>query len=368
MVKAVFPEHAYITLELPEERQQAIEDPRGLLARGARYPGLIIDEAQRAPQLFSYLQVAADESPPGRFILTGSQNFLLMENLSQTLAGRVGLLHLLPFSLPELLQRQTISEEMLLEDITVAPPDASLWQVIWRGFYPRIHDRNLEVTHWLADYTRTYIERDLRQVMRVMDLDVFQRFLQLTAAHTAKELNLNALASDTGISHVTARQWLGALQVGFLVTTIPPYLRSFRKRLRKRPKLHLLDSGLACYLLGIRDPESLERHPLRGAIFESFVVSELVKLYEHAAREASLFFWRDATGNEIDVVIERSDSPIPVEVKSGQTVAADALDRLRWWLSLPENPARAGVLVHGGDFQGRRGDVAIRPWYFTLAS
>lgn len=364
LVRALFPDHAYLSLEAPDVRARALQDPRGFLARRG---SLILDEIQRAPDLLSYIQVLVDEDDrPGRFILTGSQNILLMESVSQTLAGRTALLRLYPLSLAELLERPPIDAANLGGD-DAAPdgpaPDRGLWHTLVDGFYLRIHDHRLPAGQWLADYVRTYIERDLREVMEVADLRSFERFLRLAAARTAQELNLNSLASDTGITQQTAKRWLSALEIGYLATTLPPHHASYRKRLRKRPRLHFLDTGLVCYLLDIRDGGTLERHPLRGAIFESFVVSELIKSFAARRLELPLYFWRDATGHEIDVLIDAGGRVVPLEVKSGQTVADDAADGLLWWTSIPGNPNRGGVLVHGGterfDFKG----VRVLPWF-----
>ena len=306
-----------------------------------------------------------EDARPGRFIVTGSQNILLMESVSQTLAGRTALLRLYPLSLAELLDRPPI-DAANLDGGAVASggaPERSLWRTLVDGFYPRIHDRGLPAGSWLADYVRTYIERDLREVLQVSDLRSFESFLRLAASHTAQELNLTTLASDVGVTQQTAKRWLSALEIGFLATTLPPHHASYRKRLRKRPRLHFLDTGLVCYLLDIRDAATLERHPLRGAVFESFVVSELIKSFAAQRRDPPLHFWRDATGHEVDVLIDTGGRVVPVEVKSGQTVAADAAAGLLWWASIPGNPNRGGILVHGGtdsfDFKG----VRVLPWF-----
>ena len=363
LVRALFPEHRYLSLEAPDVRARALEDPRGFLAQGER---LILDEVQRAPDVLSYIQVLVDEDArPGRFIVTGSQNILLMESVSQTLAGRTALLRLYPLSLAELLDRPPI-DAANLDGGAAAPggaPERSLWRTLVDGFYPRIHDRGLPAGSWLADYVRTYVERDLREVLQVSDLRSFESFLRLAASHTAQELNLTTLASDVGVTQQTAKRWLSALEIGFLATTLPPHHASYRKRLRKRPRLHFLDTGLVCYLLDIRDAGTLERHPLRGAVFESFVVSELIKSFSAQRRDPPLHFWRDATGHEVDVLIDTGGRVFPLEVKSGQTVAADAVAGLLWWTSIPGNPNRGGILVHGGtdtfDFKG----VRVLPWF-----
>ncbi|MBN2361560.1 MAG: ATP-binding protein [Deltaproteobacteria bacterium] len=366
LVKATFPEHVYLSLELPEERAEALHDPVGFLRR---FPdGAILDEVQRAPELLSYLQVEVDrDDRAGRWVLTGSQNLLLMREVAQTLAGRTALFTLLPLSLRELRARPEI-ELAALDRVGAAPPDAEApepWPTLWAGFYPRIHDRELEPRRWLADYHRTYVERDLRELLRVMDLDSFERFVRLAAARTGQELNTASLAADAGISQPTAAGWLGALQTSYLIALVPPHHRSYRKRLRKRPKLHFLDSGLVCYLLDIRSPELLRQHPLRGAIFESFVAAELIKASLHRGEEPALFHWRDATGHEIDLIVDLGDRQIPVEVKSGQTVAEDALGGLRWWTGIADNPNRTGVLIHGGSALRERAGFCVRPWWIA---
>ena len=365
LVRACFPEHEYLSLEAPDIRSRAREDPRALLAQGER---LILDEIQREPDLLSYIQVLVDEDPrPARFVLTGSQNLLLMESVSQTLAGRTALLRLYPFSLAELHGRPRLDTSALPRVRPGDPPDADLWETLWAGFYPRIHDRGLDPREWLADYFRTYVERDLRELMQIADPRSFETFVRLAAARTGQELNLVGLAEDAGVARTTATRWLSALETGFLATRLPPHHANYRKRLRKRPRLHFLDTGLVCYLLDIHDPATLARHPLRGAIFESFVVSELVKSFAAVREDARLFFWRDSTGHEIEILLETTAGTdprlVPIEVKAGETVASDAVDTLAWWTGIPDNPNRDGVLVHGGtgsfDFKGFR----VLPWF-----
>ena len=369
LVRATFPAHRYLSLEAPDERARALADPRGVLAE-AEGRGLVLDEIQRAPELLSYIQVLVDEhDEPGRFILTGSQNLLLMESVSQTLAGRTALLRLHPLSLAELHERPPLDPLNL--DGTAGPPAGTpsgpppqdLWQTLVNGFYPRIHARDLPAQSWLADYVRTYVERDLREVLQVSDPRSFENFLRLAAARTAQEVNFSALAADAGVTQQTAKRWLAALEIGFLATTLPPHHASYRKRLRKRRRLHFLDTGLVCYLLDIPDARTLERHPLRGAVFESFVVSELVKAFAARRLEPPLSWWRDAAGREIDILIDAGGRMVPVEVKSGRTVPADAVDTLAWWTALPGNPNCGGVLVHGGTDRFEFRGFQVLPWY-----
>ena len=365
LCRTLFPDHTYRSLEAPDIRSQAREDPRGFLASGNR---MVIDEVQRAPDLLSYIQVLVDEDPyPGRFVLTGSQNLLLMESVSQTLAGRVALLHLFPLSLAELLAREPFDPAEYARPAPGAShaPNVDRWHTLFAGFYPRIHDRGLSPREWLGDYFRTYVERDLREVMQVSNLRAFEDFVRLAAASTARELNLNRLASDVGVGQQTARRWLNALEIGFLAVTLPPHFANFRKRLRKRPRLHFLDTGLICYLLDIPDAGTLARHPLRGAIFESFVASEFIKSFANRRQSAPLYTWRDTGGHEIDILIDLGQQLIPVEVKSGETVPANATRNLAWWTGLPENPNRHGLLVHGGTRSFRHKNFAVLPWHLT---
>jgi len=365
LCRALFPDHEYRSLEAPDVRSQALGDPRGFLASANR---MVIDEVQRAPDLLSYIQGIVDEDGrPGRFILTGSQNLLLMESVSQTLAGRVALLNLLPLSLSELLGREPFDLAQLPRPAPEASraPKRDRWGTLFAGFYPRIHDRGLSPREWLSDYFRTYVERDLREVMRVADLRAFEDFARLAAASTAQELNLSRLASDTGVGQQTARRWLNALEIGFLATTLPPHFANFRKRLRKRPRLHFLDTGLICYLLDIPDAETLARHPLRGAVFESFVAAELFKSFVNRRQNTPLYTWRDTSGHEIDILIDLGRKLIPVEVKSGETVPADAMRNLSWWTGLPGNPNRQGLLVHGGTRSFRHKHFAVLPWHLA---
>lgn len=363
LVKKAFPDHDYVSLERPDSRREAQEDPLSFLAAHTR--GVVLDEVHRVPDLLSYIQVSVDEDDrPGRFVLTASQNILLMEKVSQTLAGRTAILRLLPFSLGELFGRDPLDPRLLTGPPTgQEPPPRHMWDMIWTGFYPRIHDKRLDPQRWLSDYFRTYVERDLRAVLRVMELDTFERFVRLAAARTGTELNLLSLAEDTGISQPTAKTWMGALRIGSIVTLLPPHHESYKKRLRKRPRLHFLDTGLVCYLLGIPDGPTLQNHPLRGAIFETFVVAELTKAFEHRGLEAPLYFFRDATGHEIDVLVDLGDRLLPVEVKSGLTVTPESFNGLRWWTGLPGNHNKQGVLVHGGTGSGARYGFTLLPWF-----
>lgn len=347
LARAVFPGKAYVSLEDPDERDFALADARGFLGRFAR--GAILDEIQRAPALFSYLQTRVDERrSAGQFVLTGSQQFGLMARITQTLAGRVGLLHLLPFSLAELNAAGKL--------------DASLPRVLYRGLYPALFARRVAPAQWYASYVATYIERDVRQVSAISDLAVFRRFLRMCAARCGQLLNLSGLANDCGISHVTARAWLTVLEAGYIVHLLAPYHVNFGKRLVKTPKLYFHDTGLAAWLLDIRDPAQLETHPSRGALFESLLISEWLKQRYNRALPGNAFFWRDNTGNEIDLLLEHGRRLQPVEMKSGQTPSGDYFSALRKWLALAGPRARRPVVVYGGERGMQREGVRLLPW------
>lgn len=365
LVRSELKDYAYVSLELPDERAFALEDPRGFLAQ---FDGpVVLDEVQRAPELFSYIQVLADERKRvGQFILTGSHNFLLLQSISQSLAGRCAVLYLLPFSLAELWQRRPLPLESLDREVPRAakvPRKTSLVEVLFTGFYPRIHDQRLPPQDWLGAYYQTYLERDVRNVLNVGDLEAFSRFVRLCAGRNAQLLNLSALASDCGITHTTARRWISVLEASFVVTLLRPYHKNYGKRLIKSPKLYFLDSGLLCFLLGVRDPRDLHHHPARGAIFEALVVSELLKNFLHRGEQPALYFWRDSGGHEVDILIDMGRDVVAVEAKSAQTWVPDFLDGLRYWRELSKRPGGPAALIYGGDraFKSRGG--AVYPWW-----
>lgn len=363
LVRSAFPKHAYASLEDPELRSYATSDPRGFLHQ---FSGpVVLDEAQRAPDLFSYIQILADEeNVPGRFVLSGSQNFLLLRSISQSLAGRTAVLHLLPFSLAELRRRAPFPLEKLGRELP--EPERTegdgMLETLVRGFYPRIYDRGLEPEVWLADYVRTYVERDVREIINVTDLEIFGRFFRLCAGRTGQLLNLASLASDCGITHTTARRWLSILESSFLILLLRPHHQNFGKRLIKSPKLYFLDTGLLCYLLRIRSPEELRFHASRGAIFESFVVSELTKGALHQGREPDLYFWRDAAGHEVDVVIDQGATLVPLEIKSGETVTNNFFDGLKFFRNLAGDPNGPAGLVYAGDRTFEQFGVKVYSW------
>ena len=347
LAKAAFPDKPYVSLEDPDIRMLAESDPRGLLAQ---FPdGAILDEAQRAPELFSYIQTRIDaEVRLGFYVLTGSQQFGLFSGISQTLAGRVGLLQLLPFSMGE------------LQSAGKLPQD--LDGMLYRGAYPPLYDRDLAPVDWYGNYVNTYVERDVRQLISVRDLSVFQRFLRMCAARVGQLLNLSALAADCGISHNTAVAWLSVLEASYIVFLLRPHFQNFNKRLVKAPKLYFCDTGLASWLLGIRDPSQIAFHAQRGSLFENLVVTEFVKFRLNQGLPPDLFFWRDSQGLEVDLLAQKGDSLRPLEIKSGQTLAADFFRSLTKWSALAGKPDAPAWLVYGGDQSARHGNVEVVPW------
>lgn len=351
LCKAAFPDKPYASLEPLETRAFALEDPRGFLAQ---FPeGAILDEVQHAPGLLSYIQDQVDRDPaPGRYLLTGSQQFGLRAAVSQSLAGRTAVLHLLPPSLGE------------LRRFPAAPKD--LFTTLFMGAYPRIHDQGIPPERWLADYVATYVQRDVRQVLKVGDLLSFNTFLRLCAGSTGQELNLSRLGADAGISQPTAKAWLSVLEGSFLCFRLGPWHTNHRKRLVKAPKLHFHDAGLVCHLLGIRSAQQLETHLLRGPIFETWVASEVMKLHLHRGLEASAFHYREVSGLELDLVLQEPDRTRLVECKSGRTLDGSWLHPLLEAKAALEAGAPGHgfepILVYGGDERQRRNGVDIRPW------
>lgn len=328
LARAAFPNYTYVSIEDPDVRLRLHADPRGFLA--ALRGGAILDEAQRAPELLSYLQTAVDAGRGmGRFVVTGSQNLLLTAAVSQSLAGRAGYLELLPLAYAE---------------AAVAFDRMSLNQFLVTGGYPALHQRGVSAADWHASYVASYLERDVRQISRVADLLQFQRFMRLMASRTAQLLNLNAVANDLGIAQTTARDWLSVLEASYIVYRLPPFHTNYGKRLVKAPKLYFYDSALAAWLLGVTDARAIDAHPMRGALFENMLIGEYLKYCRHNGLANGLYFWRDNIGTEVDLLIERSGQLWPVEMKSGATFHAEWLRGMHAW-QRHAAAARQGVPV-----------------------
>ncbi len=343
LCRAAFPDKAYVNLERPDVREFAINDARGFLASYA--DGAILDEIQRVPQLLSYIQVMVDErNETGLFILTGSQQFEVMSHITQSLAGRTALLKLLPLS---------------MEELAAANLTTDTDSLLLTGFYPRIHADRLNPTQSLGDYLETYVERDIRQLMAIKDLALFERFVRLCAGRIGQLLNLQSLGNDVGISHTTARSWLTLLEASYVVFQLPPWHTNISKRQIKTTKLYFYDVGLASYLLGIEQESHVNRHPLRGNLFENMVVIEVLKHRYHRGKRSNLYFWRDAKGNEVDLLMENGPDIAAVEIKSGATVSSDYLKGLRTFSTRLSSHSCQCALVYDGDERQHRSDVDI---------
>ncbi len=351
LAKAAFPNKPYVSLENPDQREFASADPKRFLAQ---YPnGAIIDEVQRLPALLSWLQQWVDDRKiMADFVLTGSAQFDLMAGVTQSLAGRVGRVELLPFSGAELHTAQWLPNE--------------LDTLLLKGCYPAIYDRNIAASDWMPNYIATYVERDVRALLGVRDLNQFQRFLALCAARSGQLLNLSALGADCGISSVTAKQWLSVLETSYIVALLQPYHNNFGKRLVKTPKLYFLDVGLMAWLLGLRNEQQVSTYHQRGALFETWVIGELMKHRYNQGQVRDIYFWRDSLGREVDVVYDTPQGLQAIEIKSGSTWASDWADGLKAWQILAKSPVQP-QLIYGGQGEQDRGACAAMGWQaFTL--
>lgn len=343
LVRAAFPALPYVSLEEPDIRQIALTDPRGFLSN---YPtGAILDEVQNTPDLFSYIQRLVDENRQIQFILTGSSNFLLMEKISQTLAGRTAVLHLLPFSFAEL-----------------TPGPEPYESLIFKGQYPRIYDRGIAPTDFYPAYIQTYIERDVRLMKNIGDINAFIQFTQLCAGRVGQLLNYSGLASDAGISPNTAKAWISILESSYILYRLQPFHSNFNKRLVKSPKLYFYDTGVACSLLGIRAESQVNLHYLKGALFENLILNEFVKRYFHRGEVRQPYFWQDSQGKEIDCLLVDGEKIVPVEIKSGKTISNSYFDNLNYWRQLAALPENQGYVVYGGELSLQTSAGAFVSW------
>ena len=368
LAKATFTNAHYVSLEDPAYRNLALEDAKGFL-RQFGTDQVILDEVQRMPDLFSHIQGIVDQNDlSGQYILTGSQNFLLLERISQSLAGRCAIHHLLPFSRSELLGSNPTDLEKIA-DLPALPQKSKkkianeLFDTIWTGGYPRIHDKHIPPQQWLANYVQTYIERDVRSIINVSDLETFTRFVRLCAGRTGQILNLQSLGNDCGIDSKTAKRWLSILETSFIIKLLKPYYKNFNKRLIKSPKLYFLDSGLICYLLGIHKSDELLMHSARGAIFESWIVAELYKSYYHTGKQPAMYYFRDSNNNEIDLILDYGSKVIPIEIKSSQTINTEFFKGIEYWRKLTGLSNSPAALIYGGDSPTIFKDTAVLPWH-----
>lgn len=346
LVKQTFPHLKYVNLEDPYLRAMIEEDPNGFLRNHQN--GLIIDEAQNFPQLFSYLQVHSDaQNIPGQFILTGSQQFLLNEKISQSLAGRVSTFNLLPLSYTEISQH-------------VDPPE--LIELIFKGFYPRIYQYNIDPEEFYGNYIQTYIERDLRQLQHIMDLSLFQKFMRLCANRVGQVLNASALAIECGVSHVTIARWLSVLEASYIVYLLKPYYVNINKRLIKASKLYFYDPGLVCYLLNIRSSDQIGMHFAKGSLFENYILSELLKYYSNKGKAADLYYIRNKTGHEVDFILPKDNRVVLLEVKAGETISPSLFTNLCYWQNYIENSVSYLVFAGTSEAMSNYKETKILNW------
>jgi len=317
LAKELFPKKPYISFENQDNVLLATKDPRAFLSKYKT--GAIFDEVQRVPQLLSYLQGIIDAQPNkvGLFIITGSQNLLLLESISQTLAGRIAFIHLLPFSYTEL-ENSKYGKQ-------------SLNRLILNGGYPRLYDRKINPTDYYPNYLLTYVERDVRQIKNINNLALFQRFLKICASRVGQEVNYTSISNDTGVDQKTVISWFGILEASFIAFRLQPFYNNLGKRLTQMPKLYFYDTGLCCSLLELETESHVNTHPLRGALFENLIILELLKARFNNGQRSNLYYWRDRTGNEIDVLIDQSSQVIPVEIKTAATFNGDYLKGINYW-------------------------------------
>jgi uncharacterized protein len=347
--RLTFPNYKYISFEDLDMRAYAQTDPRAFLRNNKNEHGLILDEIQHVPDLMSYIQTFVDEEKKnGYFILTGSQNFLVTQTISQTLAGRMAIMTLLPLSIKELRENNLLGE--FSED------------VMYAGGYPRIYEQGLKPAEWLSSYIQNYVERDVRQIVNVQDLNLFQKFLKLCAGYTGQMLNMEAISNQCGISKNTAKGWLSVLEASYIVFQLQPHFTNMNKRQVKTPKLYFYDTGIACHLLEIKSEKDLAQHYLRGGLFESMIISDLFKEYYNRGERPSIYFWRDKTGHEVDCMIDQGVRLIPIEIKSGETIGAGFFSGLEYWNKLVDADPADTYLVYGGQENQSREKGNVVSW------
>jgi len=364
LAKAMFRNYNYVSLENMDLREFAESDPRGFLADNP--PPVIFDEVQRVPSIFSYLQEIVDNnSRAGQYILTGSQQFLLLENISQSLAGRSITFRLYPFSTNELLTKRM---DRSIESIINIPKMSikervSTEDILFRGMYPKIYDKDLDGSKWIENYILTYVERDVRKMVNIGDLRSFENFMSVLATRTGQLLNCSSIANAIGVSVPTIKRWISVLEASGIIFLLSPYYRNFGKRIVKSPKLYFIDTGIICSLLRIHAIKDLKTHPLYGSVFENFIISNFFKRISHIAEVPKLYFWRDQTGNEIDLLIDLGSKILPVEIKSSRTYNSDFKKNIVKWMELPGNNQKLGLVIYDGTRAfGRTSSVPTIPW------
>lgn len=347
LLKQMLSNYSYISLEDPDVRSIAQEDPKGFLRNYGT--NLIIDEAQRVPELFSYIQTIADSNDKcGQYILSGSHNFLLMEQISQSLAGRACVLELMPFSIGELAKAKFMPK--------------TLDEYLLKGCYPRLYDKKISSKEYFPSYIRTYVERDVRLLRNISNAAAFTRFLKLCASRVGSILNTAELAQDAGVNVATANAWISILEASFILFKLQPYYRNFSKRLIKSPKIYFYDTGLLCYLLNISNEKQLMQSGMKGNIFESMVVAECFKQHRFAGVEPQAYFWRDSNQQEVDLLVENEDGLWAYEIKSSETMNGKFYDSLNKFIDLSGIEHSHAAVVYAGDKKFLGEKVNYIPW------
>lgn len=347
LLKTLFPDYQYVSLENPDNRNFAITDPNGFLKKYAS--SVIFDEVQQVPSLFSYIQTLVDESGRmGQFILSGSQNFHLLRNISQSLAGRVAIFKLFPFDIQELKSDGLLHPDYLVNLV--------------RGFYPAIYDRDIPSRTFYSNYVQTYLQRDISELIAIKDIHLFQKFIGLCAARAGQLLNMNALSNECGISQPTAKSWISALENSYIIFLLQPFHENFSKRIVKTQKLYFYDTGLLCHLMKIKNADQILTHPVKGTLFENMMISEFVKRMHHKNELQDIWFWRDSSGHEVDLIIQDGFSMKIIEFKSTQTVMSDLFKGLQYFKQRSGISDLKKILVYAGsDFQ-KRTEADVVPW------
>ena len=327
-----FSDFNYLSLENPDTRLRALADPRGFL--GSLKEGTILDEIQRTPDLLSYLQeILDDPNDKRKFVLTGSNSLLMSSKIAQSLAGRTRILKILPLSFAE---------------IPTGTTHVTIDELMFRGSYPRLYNEPLEPHEWYGDYFQTYVEKDIRDLLQIENVNLFDRFVRVTASRVGQLVNFSAMAGEVGLSQPTMTRWMSVLEASFIVFTLVPHFKNFSKRLIKSPKVYFYDTGLLCWLLGILNPQQLQSHPMRGPIFENLMIAEAMKRFSHIGREPPLYFWRDQHGHEVDLVVDRSTYLECIEIKSSQTFHPNFIEQVKWLNGLQDQTGGT-VLYTGGE-------------------
>jgi len=347
LAKVCFPDYDYYNLENPSILERAKMDPQSFLTRHSK--GIIIDEVQLFPELFSYIQVISDENKKdGEFILTGSQNFLLLQKIAQSLAGRVYITHLLPLSVSEL-------------------KNTNYWQedsnhYLFNGFYPRIYEKDINPTFYFPSYIQTYVERDVRQIVNISNTSIFQKFMKIVAGRVGQLINFNNISNELGVDQKTVKSWFSILEASFIVFFLQPHHKNFNKRIVKTPKLYFYDTGLASNLLGIQDEYSIDNHWAKGALFENLIILEMLKSNLNKGLQPKLYFWRDNTGNEIDCIEERGEDIYSYEIKSSKTIQKDFFKGLNYYNKISDSKNKTSYLVYGGNDSYPLSEYSVLSW------